>query len=36
MLKNETTLSYKDEWVSVLEGTLEGSYFWVSLIIKRS
>ncbi|KAH0719382.1 hypothetical protein KY285_015413 [Solanum tuberosum] len=31
LLKNETTLSYKDEWVSVLEGTQEGSYFWVAL-----
>ncbi|PHT56218.1 Apyrase [Capsicum baccatum] len=31
LLKNETTLSYKDEWISVLEGNQEGSYFWVAL-----
>ncbi|PHT90885.1 Apyrase [Capsicum annuum] len=31
LLKNETSLSYKDEWVSVLEGNQEGSYFWVAL-----
>ncbi|MCD9639575.1 Apyrase [Datura stramonium] len=31
LFKNETTLNYKAEWVSVLDGTQEGSYFWVAL-----
>ncbi|XP_009615583.1 apyrase-like [Nicotiana tomentosiformis] len=31
LFKNETSLSYKAEWVSVLDGTQEGSYFWVAL-----
>uniref|UniRef100_A0A3Q7EX88 Apyrase n=1 Tax=Solanum lycopersicum TaxID=4081 RepID=A0A3Q7EX88_SOLLC len=28
---NETTLNYKAEWASILDGTQEGSYFWVAL-----
>uniref|UniRef100_A0A494G9P3 Uncharacterized protein n=1 Tax=Solanum lycopersicum TaxID=4081 RepID=A0A494G9P3_SOLLC len=32
LFKNETTLNYKAEWVSVLDGTQEGSYFWVGII----
>ncbi|KAK6781264.1 hypothetical protein RDI58_023448 [Solanum bulbocastanum] len=31
MLKNESIFEYKDEWVSILSGTQEGSYFWVGL-----
>lgn len=31
MLKNESRFEYKAEWVSILSGTQEGSYFWVAL-----
>ncbi|XP_031111057.1 apyrase-like [Ipomoea triloba] len=31
MLKNESNFKYKAEWVSILNGTQEGSYFWVAL-----
>lgn len=31
MLKNESIFEYKDERVSILSGTQEGSYLWVSI-----
>ncbi|CAI9766063.1 unnamed protein product [Fraxinus pennsylvanica] len=31
LLKNESTLKYKDDWVSILDGTQEGTYMWVTL-----
>nr|GMD63100.1 apyrase-like [Ipomoea batatas] len=32
MLRNESSFKYKAEWVSILTGTQEGSYFWVGII----
>ncbi|XP_031113691.1 apyrase-like [Ipomoea triloba] len=31
MFKNESNFKYKAEWVSILEGTQEGTYFWVAM-----
>ncbi|KAL2555159.1 apyrase 2 [Forsythia ovata] len=31
LFKNESTLKYKDDWVSILDGVQEGTYMWVTI-----
>ncbi|CAA2944844.1 apyrase-like [Olea europaea subsp. europaea] len=31
LLKNESTLKYRDDWVSILDGNQEGTYLWVTI-----
>ncbi|CAI9783555.1 unnamed protein product [Fraxinus pennsylvanica] len=31
LFKKESTLEYKEEWVSILEGSQEGAYLWVAI-----
>ncbi|KAL2555160.1 apyrase 2 [Forsythia ovata] len=31
LIKKESTLKFKDEWVSILDGTQEGTYMWVMI-----
>ena len=33
LLKNESSLKYKAEWVTILEGSQEAAYIWVSSVL---